>query len=496
MSILEAKNIGKVFPGVVALDSVNVSFEAGTVHALMGENGAGKSTLGKILAGLYQPDSGEISFEGKVVHFRSPGEAVKAGISMVHQELLFAENLTVAENLCLGDLPHRGILLDRAQMVTRAKEWLTAIGSDIDPNTTLGNLPISKQQLVQIAGGIGKGAKVLIFDEPTSSLSQAEALRLLDLIRDLKAKGLTCLYVSHRLEEIFAVCDAITVLRDGKLVDTVQTKDVDRAGLVRKMIGRDLAQSLSKHTHDTVGAEIMRVDNLSSQGKFADISFSVRAGEILGLAGLVGAGRTEITEALFGLDSAATGSVTINGKNLGARTPRSAMAARMGLVPEDRKRHGLVLSMNSRENVSLPTLKAMATMGVVNRPKERGIVEQFFEKMKVKAPSIDTPSAGLSGGNQQKLVLAKGLAANCDLLIVDEPTRGVDVGAKAEIHNLIRALAAEGKAILLISSDLPELLALSTRILVMRNGEIVDELPEGASEQEVMMPMAGLVASG
>ncbi|MEZ0326985.1 MAG: sugar ABC transporter ATP-binding protein [Fimbriimonas sp.] len=490
--VVQVKGLSKRFPGVQALDDVSVSFHEGSVHALLGENGAGKSTLGKILAGLYQPDGGEILFAGKPVHFRTPNDAVHCGIAMVHQELLFAENLSVAENLCLAEMPAKGFIVDRQEMRRRATEWLATIGAQISPDTILGDLPISKQQLVQVAGGIGRGAKVLIFDEPTSSLSQTEADKLLELIRELKSQGITCIYVSHRLDEIFAICDTVTVLRDGKLVDTCPIEGMTRDDLVRKMIGRELAASLAEHDQFEVGAEVLSVQGLSSLGKFQDVSFSLRGGEILALAGLVGAGRTEVAEALFGLDGHSTGTVKVHGKTISAKSPKQAMALGMGLVPEDRKRHGLVLSMTAKENVSLPTLGRLSTAGWVKTGSERALAQRFFEKMRVKAPTIDASTIGLSGGNQQKLVLAKWMAADTDLLIVDEPTRGVDVGAKAEIHNLVRQLAAEGKAVLLISSDLPELLALATRILVMREGRIVGELPAGATEEAVMRVMAGI----
>lgn len=492
MSIISVKNLGKRFPGVQALRDVSLEIVAGSCHALMGENGAGKSTLGKILAGIYQADEGQIEYMGKVVHFQGPQAAVSAGISMVHQELLFAENLTVAENLCLGDLPRRGIWLDKKEMVRRSQQWLDSIGVAIDPLQVLGELPISKQQLVQIAGGIGRGAKVLIFDEPTSSLSQAEALKLLDLIRDLKSKGVTCIYVSHRLEEIFAICDTVTVLRDGHLVDTLSVKELSRDTLVRMMIGRELAASLEEHAAMKIGEELIRVENLASPGKFHPISFTLHAGEILGLAGLVGAGRTEIVEALFGLDPNATGDVFVRGKKASIGSPIQAMRQGFGLVPEDRKHHGLVLSMTAKENVSLPVLDSVAAVGWVEPQKERALAQKYFDRMRVKAPSIDAKSAGLSGGNQQKLVIAKWLAADTDVLLVDEPTRGVDVGAKAEIHNLIRGLAAEGNGVLLVSSELPELLSLATRLIVMREGNKVGELPANPGEEAVMRLMAGV----
>lgn len=499
LSVLAARRITKQFPGVTALDDVSIEFEAGVCHALMGENGAGKSTLGKILAGLYRPESGEVEMAGIAVQFHGPQDAVSAGIAMVHQELLFAENMTVAENLNLGDLPAKGLFLDRAEMRNRAVACLDTIGAKIDPDEQVGHLTISRQQLVQIAAGVGRGARILIFDEPTSSLSQAEAQRLMGLIKELKAKGVTCIYISHRLEEVFEVCDTVSVLRDGRLVATKPITDLNRDDLVRMMIGRDLAVSLSEQPDQRTkerptgeSKEVLRVESLRSPGKFDPVSFALREGEILGLAGLVGAGRTEVVEALFGLDPLAQGRVWVHAKEVRLGSPIGAMARGLGLVPEDRKRHGLVLSMNARENVSLPTLDRVARFGFVESAKERTLAQRFFDRMRVKAPGVDAASSGLSGGNQQKLVLAKWLAADSDILLVDEPTRGVDVGAKAEIHNLIRGLAAEGKAIVLVSSELPELLALSTRILVMREGRLVGELPADPGEEPVMRLMAGV----
>ncbi len=491
--LLQVRDISKRFPGVVALDAVSVNFEAGSCHAVMGENGAGKSTLGKVLAGIYSPDQGTIELNGEVVKFSGPHAAVVAGIGMIHQELLFAENLTVADNLCLGDLPKRGIWIDEQEADRRASQYLASIGFNIDPRTIVGDLSISKQQLVQIAGGAGRGAKILIFDEPTSSLSHAEATKLLDVIRDLKASGVCCIYVSHRIDEVFAVCDTVTVLRDGKWVGTHSVASITRDDLVRMMVGRDVPRERGTESTSVQDHELLRVGGLSSPGKFRDITFSVRAGEILGIAGLVGAGRTEVCEALFGLDRDATGAVAVKGRTLELGSPVEAMRAGLGLIPEDRKRHGLVLMMNARENISLPTLDAVSRLKFVDFKKERSLAQKFFDRMRVKAPSTDSTAATLSGGNQQKLVLAKWLAANCDVLLVDEPTRGVDIGAKEEIHALLRSLASEGKAVVCVSSDMPELLALSDRILVMREGVIVGEIGGAkAGEEAVMRLMAGV----
>jgi ribose transport system ATP-binding protein len=491
--IIQFNRISKRFPGVQALHDVSFDVARGSCHALCGENGAGKSTLGRILAGIYTPDDGEIVVDGKPVRFESPREAMAAGIGIVHQELAFCENLTVAENLNLGQLPARATFVSRREMLRRAAESLAAIQAQIDPARLVGELPVSQQQLVQIAAAVSHGARILIFDEPTSSLSQLESERLFDLIKRLQSQGATAIYVSHRLEELYQLCDMITVLRDGQHVGTKPTKELDQDALVQMMIGRALDAYFPKHLRTEQGEELLRVENLSSPGKFENITFTLRAGEVLGMAGLVGAGRTEIAEALFGLDRLAAGHVTVNGQPMPLRRPAVAMSHRLGMVPEDRKRHGLVLMMNARENTSLPTLERLAHLGWVRAAAERQVAQRYFELLRVKAPSTETIAAGLSGGNQQKVVLGKWLAADCRVLIVDEPTRGVDVGAKAEIHGLIDELARQGNGVLLISSELPEVINLSTRILVLRAGKIVGEVPrEQATQDTLMRMMAGI----
>ncbi len=486
---IETRAISKSFPGVLALDEVSVRIAKGSCHALVGENGAGKSTLGKIISGLIAPDKGEILLYGQEVRFSGPLQAIQAGVGMVHQELVFCENLSVAENLCLDAPPTRGPFVDHAEMLRRAKKWLGSIQADVDPSAKVGDLPISKQQLVQIAGAVGRGARILIFDEPTSSLSQRETQVLFDQIRQLLSSGVTCVYVSHRMDEIFTLCDKVTVLRDGKVVDTSPIEALDRDSLVRKMIGRAIEVPTAQQSHREPGKVLLQVENFTSAGKFTAVNFSVRAGEILGLAGLVGAGRTEIAEAIFGLDPAVTGSVEINGKQAQRRNPQTCLKMGLGLVPEDRKRQGLILGMNARENISLPTLPELSIAGFVQGSRERSLASQSFVQMRVKAPSIESSTLGLSGGNQQKLVIAKWLAAHCDILLLDEPTRGVDVGAKAEIHELIRKLAQDGKSVLVISSELPELLILSTRIIAIREGSIVGEVPAAHATEEVLMRM-------
>lgn len=487
------EGITKRFPGVVALNGVSFEVEAGCCHAVCGENGAGKSTLGKILAGIQRPDAGRLLLDGREVSFASPREALDAGVAMVHQELAFCENLTVAENLCLGQLPARWAFVTRPALRQRAGEMLSAIGASIDPERRMETLSVAEQQLVQIAAAVGRGARVIIFDEPTSSLSEGEAGQLYALLARLGERGVTVLYVSHRMQEIFRLCGSVTVLRDGQHVSTQPIASLDESALVRMMIGRHVEQYFPEHVHAAPGEELLRVEGLSRPGRFHDVSFSLRAGEVLGFAGLVGAGRSEIAQAIFGLDPLATGSVFVRGRRVQIRNPRDAMALGMGFVPEDRKRQGLVLPMRARENTTLPTLSSLARFGWVRRSAEREVAQTYINRLRVRTHSMDAATAGLSGGNQQKLVLAKWLAAKSNILLLDEPTRGVDVGAKAEIHAWIDRLASEGAAVLLISSELPELLNLSTRMLVLRAGRVVGEVTrERATQDGLLRLMAGL----
>lgn len=490
------KGVSKRFPGVLALNNVSADFKPGECHALMGENGAGKSTLGKLMAGLYQPDTGSIELNGHPCHFGGPLDAQKVGIGIVHQELLFCENMSVAENLSIGNIPSKRGLASFTTMRKRAEEWLAMIGAKINPDTLVGNLPIAQKQLVQIAGAIGSGAKVLIFDEPTSSLGLAETHRLLEIIRQLKADGVACIYVSHRLEEVFEVCDRATVLRDGQFVGTVEIASTSKEELVAMMIGREVTFERSGcFQGDLKSDPLFQVEGFSSLGKFSNISFGVRPGEIVGLGGLIGSGRTEVLEALFGLDRDARGHVKVHGHPVDIHSPVDGLKQRMALSSEDRKRNGLVLSMNCMENISMPILDRLSSLGFINAPKERAVSQKYFDRMRVKAPRLTTASAALSGGNQQKLVLAKWLGTDGEVFLIDEPTRGVDVGAKAEIHNLIRELAQEGKAVVVVSSELPELIAVSHRILILRLGKIVGEISADQATEELLMKyMTGLAA--
>ena len=491
MAFLSVEHISKTFPGVRALDDVSVDFEKASVHALMGENGAGKSTLGKIIAGVYTADKGTIKMEGREIKPTDPRIAQELGIALVHQELAFCPNMTVAENLLLGGFPTNTGFMDWTKLREKARALLHEIGADIDVDTPLAQLTTGQEQMVQIAGAVGVNAKIIIFDEPTSSLSTNESEHLFALMERLKKRGVAMLYVSHRMDEIFRVCDMITVLRDGKHVATEPIAQTNRDRLIRQMVGREVLMTRPKHLDLQPGEEILRVENLSSTGKFENVSFKVCRGEIVGMGGLVGAGRTEVATAIFGLDSRATGKIYIKGKEMPLGNVNEAMRRRIALLPEDRKRAGLVLGMNISDNVSLAHIDSFSPGGFVDRKREVADVEKLTKRLRVKAPSLETITAGLSGGNQQKVALAKWMVRSCDLLIVDEPTRGVDVGAKAEIYELLDEVACQGLAILMISSELPELLNLSRRVVVLREGFVTGEIPhENFSQEAVLHLMA------
>lgn len=506
--------IEKRFPGVVALAGVSFEIKAGSCHALMGENGAGKSTLGKILAGIYRPDSGHIEIEGKTCHFRSPREARMAGIGIVHQEWTLCPNLSVAENLSLSSLPTKGVLLDHQKLIEQAMRFLHEVGADCDPQQELGTLSCGQMQLIQIAAALATGARILVMDEPTSSLSTAEARRLEELIKRLRERETTIVYVSHRMDEIFRLCDTVSVLRDGQHVATLPITETDPDDLVRRMIGRNLEKHSPAHVNQALGPERLRVEGFTSPNKFHDINFQLRGGEVLGVAGLVGSGRSELALALFGLDPDSSGQVFVESKPVQIKNPREAMSLGVGLLGEDRKRLGLVPEMSCGENVTLASLHCPGGRGgwgrlvncllcprkceclrlwdFIRLDAERQWVSQYFRQLRVRAASPEVPAVTLSGGNQQKLLLARLLARKCGVLILDEPTRGVDVGAKTEIHRLIEQLASAGYAILMISSELPEVLHLSSRVLVMRNQRLAGVVQRSeATEEKLMQLMAG-----
>jgi ABC-type sugar transport system ATPase subunit len=492
MPALRFSSITKRFPGVVALRDVSFDVQSGSCHAVCGENGAGKSTLGKILAGLQKPDGGRILLDGAPVEFDSPRDALKAGVGMVHQELAFCENMTVGENLCLGQLPRRFGFVQRDVVRQRARELLATIGASIDPDRPMASLTVAEQQLVQIACAVGAAARVIVFDEPTSSLARDDAERLFTLIANLQARGVTILYVSHRMAEIHRLCDEITVLRDGRHVATRPVSELPEAELVHLMIGRRVEQYFPAHAETPCGGERLRVQGLTRTGAFADVSFALHGGEVLGLAGLVGAGRSEIAQTIFGLTPATRGTIWVRGRQVVIRTVRDALRLRIGFVPEDRKKQGLVLGMKTGENCTLPTLPKFARLGWIDRARELRTIRKLFGRLRVRATE-HAITASLSGGNQQKIVMAKWLASECDILMLDEPTRGVDVGAKAELHAWIDQQVSSGCAVLLISSELPELIALSSRILVLRNGRVTGELSRAEATQDGLLRlMTGL----
>lgn len=491
--VLRMTGISKSFPGTRALSDVDFDVAAGEVHAVVGENGAGKSTLMKVLAGVYQPDAGTIELDGDVVRLADPIEARRRGIGMVYQELNLVPDLTVAENIMLGSTPSRFGLVDRRALREKASAVLDELDARIGTDDLVGSLTVSQQQIVEIAKVYAARPKIVVLDEPTSSLSEHETQSLFRIIGRMTEAGLAVIYISHRLREVLDISHRVTVLRDGQQVETRATTGISAAEMIRLMVGRDLTEVFPKREVE-IGATVLEVRGLSRAGAFDDISFSVRAGEIVGFAGLVGAGRTEVARAIFGLDDSERGSIEVGGQAVSIRSPHDAVSVGIAYVPEDRKRDGIVPQLSIKDNISLSVLDRVSIGGWIRPAKERGLARQKAEELGVSpmaiAPRVDT----LSGGNQQKVVFAKWLATGPRVLILDEPTRGVDVGAKADIHTIIGELAAQGTAIVLISSELPEVLAVSDRVVVLHEGRIAAELPRGAAEHEVMQAATGEVA--
>jgi ABC-type sugar transport system ATPase subunit len=491
--LIRVEHISKSYGGVKALQDVSMEIAAGEVHALCGENGAGKSTVIKILSGSVRPELGQVLVAGKPLHLGSVAASEAAGIAVIHQELVAFPHLDAQDNIFVGREPRRlaGLLLDRPKMRRETMALLSRLGESINPTTPVGELPIAQRQMVGMARALSHKCRLLIMDEPTASLSARETEVLFRIIRQLKSEGVSILYVSHRLEEIFELSDRVTVFRDGKHVSTCNTKEIDREGLIRLMVGRELgATEATLKADGHAGEVLLQVKGLAREGVFREVSFNVRAGEIVGMAGLVGAGRSEVARVIFGADDADAGTVTIDGKRLPGGSIQKAMAAGVALVPEDRQHLGLVLPMTVGQNLSMAMWPTLTRGGLMSWSKERALVTQLMRELAVKAASPRIPAQTLSGGNQQKLVVGKWLATQPRVLILDEPTRGVDVGAKAEIYRLIRALAKQGIAVLLISSDMPEVLLLSDRILVMRGGEISGEVSHAEATQEKVLALA------
>ena len=490
---LRLERIVKTFPGVRALDDVSFEVMSGEVHALMGENGAGKSTLMKVLGGIYQPDEGRIIVGEQPAVMTSPLEAKAKGIVFIHQELSLAEELSVAENIYLGELPRRSFgRVDWDTLFARTDEILKKLKVGFDARTRVGDLSIANQQMVEIARALTVDAKAVIFDEPTASLTDAEKVVLFDVIADLKSQAVGIIYISHRMEEIFRITDRISVLRDGQYRGTLKTPDTNEDEVTQLMIGRSLDLSRIE-THAEIGDVALEVRNLSCGELFQDVSFEVRRGEVVGFYGLVGAGRTEIAETLFGLRDPTGGTILLDGEEARIHSPAEAIARGISLVPEDRKGQGLVLGMNCRDNMTLPQVDDLKAGPFMAEGAEVSIFDQYRDKLDIRTPGWKQLVGNLSGGNQQKIVIGKWLSMHPNVLIVDEPTRGIDVGSKAEIHNLVRDLAAQGYAVIVISSEMPEVLHVADRIVAMYHGRVVRTFTsEEVTEDNLIQAISGI----
>jgi ribose transport system ATP-binding protein len=491
---LSVSGISKSFPGVQALSGVGLHVGESEVLALIGENGAGKSTLMKIIGGIYQPDAGEIQVRGRKIAFRSVQDSLAAGIAIIHQELNLADNLSVAENIYLGRQPRRGPfgLRDRRALIRGSEAALAQVGLHVHPLARLGDLSPGRKQLVEIAKALSREARLLVFDEPTSSLSTREAEVLFERIDDLRARGIAIIYISHRLVEITRLARRVQVLRDGRMAGFLEGPEITHDNMVRLMVGRDISKFFGHQRKEDAGwgRVVLSVKGLRTASSPHRVSFDLRAGEILGMGGLVGAGRSELVRALFGVDPIIEGSVEVDGKPVGIRSPRDAIAAGLQLVPEDRKAQGLILDLTIRENVALAGLPTYRRWGLLDRGRERDVARGEVERLRIRAPGIEVKARNLSGGNQQKVVLGKWLSLGAKVLILDEPTRGVDVGAKQEIYALLSRLAAAGLGILMVSSEMEELIAMSDRVLVLHEGRLAGELAGARITEEDVIRLA------
>ena len=492
--ILEMLDISKSFPGVQALKGVDLKVRPGTVHALMGENGAGKSTLMKCLIGMQPPTSGTIIYKGQPVQFKNVNDALHSGISMIHQELNPVTERSVMENVWLGREPlHGGMFIDYKQMRQDTVALMQTLNMDIDPDTKMGDLSVGKMQMIEIAKAVSYDSSIVIMDEPTSALTQKETNQLFTIIRQLKEKNVAIIYISHKMDEIFEICDEVTIFRDGEFVAADRLENMSIDELITKMVGRELTEMFPK-IECPIGEPILRIENLSSGSLFKDVSFEVRRGEILGFAGLVGAGRTEIVETIFGLHPVTSGKIFIHGKEVQIHSPEDAIKHKIALLTEDRRASGVVGVLGVNDNM---TLAKLASYGLPLHHKiMRQDVDEYIQKLNIKTPSPETRIENLSGGNQQKVLVARWLLTDPDILFVDEPTRGIDVGAKAEIHTLISQLAGQGKAIIMISSEMPEVLGMSDRVIIMHEGHLTGILDRSEATQELVLKYAtGEVAS-
>jgi ribose transport system ATP-binding protein len=486
MALLELRRVAKSFPGVQALAHVDLDVEAGEVHALIGENGAGKSTLIKLLGGVYAPDGGTIRFDGAEIAFASPHDSQQAGIHALYQEFNLLPQLTVAENIFLGAEPRFKSLpfIDWGKMRRQSQHVLELLGLHLDPGMHVSELSVAEQQMVELAKTLHAQPKLLIMDEPTSSLSQREVETLFRLIRRIKARGIGVIYISHRLDEVLDIADRITILRDGRRIATVNAADCTVDQLARLMLGRAINRRFPRKA-TLPGPEVLRVQGLTQPPTFEDVSFALRAGEIVGLAGLVGSGRTALVRAIFGFDPVDSGTIFIDGQPVSIRSPRDAVALGIGMLPEDRRHQALLLELSARENISLATLGKSGPL--INIQDEADLAEEYIRRLRIKAPGPEAKAKYLSGGNQQKVVLSRWLAAHSRVLIIDEPTQGIDIGAKLEIYRLLGELAAKGMAVLMISSELPEIAGLCDRALVMRAGHLVVGLEREQLTEETLL---------
>lgn len=485
--IVELENVSKSFPGVKALDDVTFNLKSGEVLALLGENGAGKSTLMKILSGVYTKDSGTMKIFGKEVEDMDPVKAQELGVAIIHQELNMCNHLTVAENIFLGrEIIKRGVLAEK-EMNREAQRVLDRLNVDIDPDALVGDLSVSKQQMVEIAKALSTNAKILIMDEPTSALTSNEIEELFKIINKLKSEGHGIVYISHRLEELAHIVDRVMILRDGQYITSLNYKDTNLDEIISYMVGREITEKFPR-IETKRGKKILEVENLNSGKDVRDISFSLYEGEIVGISGLVGAGRTETTRVLFGVDPKDSGKVYIDGKEVEIKKPMDSINAGMVLVPEDRKKDGLCTKLSIKDNISLPNLDLLSSkLGVINRKKEEDLTEKTVRDLDIRLANVDSDAEGLSGGNQQKIVVGKWLARNSKVVMFDEPTRGIDVAAKVEIYNLMNELKRNGIGVLFVSSELPEILGMSDRILVMADGKITKELDiEDATQDKIL----------
>ena len=487
-ALLEMRSITKRFPGVVALDGVDFELERGEVHVLLGENGAGKSTLVKMLAGAYRPDEGEILLDGEAASISSATDAQKLGISTIYQEFNLVPQFTVAENIFLGRQPRRFGFVDRRKMREEARKLLDRMKVLVDPDALISNLGVAQRQMVEIAKALSLNARILIMDEPTASLSGQEVERLFEIVRGLKEEEVAMIFISHHLEEVSEIGDRVTVLRDGKVVDRVPAS-TKHSELVRMMVGRSVEAQFPRRRPE-VGEVLLEVKNLSREGVLEDVSFSLRAGEVVGVAGIVGAGRTELARAIFGADPGDAGEVWVEGRRMERGDPREAKHRGMGFVTEDRQGQGIVPPLSVAENLGLASLERNTHVGLVNRREQRKQARKMIEDLNIRTPGPEQEIRFLSGGNQQKTVIGKWLLADSKVLIMDEPTRGIDVGAKVEIYELMNELTENGAGILMISSDLPEVLGMSDRILVMSGGRITGELSVEEANGENVMELA------